>query len=141
MIQWLRICLPTQGTQVRFLVRELSISHAVGQLSPRAAITEPVGSRACMPQLEKTMCCNEDPAQPKVEEKIIKKTLELNEFENNIYMLKLFHGASLVVQWLRLRAPNAGGPGSIPGQETRFHVLQLKIPCAATRTCSSQINR
>ena len=24
-------------------------------------------------------------------------------------------GASLAVQWLRLRAPNAGGPGSIPG--------------------------
>ena len=28
---------------------------------------------------------------------------------------------SLVVQWVRLRAPNAGGPGSIPGQETRSH--------------------
>ena len=26
---------------------------------------------------------------------------------------------SLVVQWLRLRAPNAGGPGMIPGQGTR----------------------
>ena len=31
-------------------------------------------------------------------------------------------GTSLVVQWLRLRAPNAGGPGSIPGQETRSHM-------------------
>ena len=28
-------------------------------------------------------------------------------------------GISLVVQWLRLHAPNAGGPGSIPGQGTR----------------------
>ncbi|TEA33565.1 hypothetical protein DBR06_SOUSAS3910125, partial [Sousa chinensis] len=28
---------------------------------------------------------------------------------------------SLVVQWLRFRAPNAGGPGSIPGQGTRSH--------------------
>ena len=28
-------------------------------------------------------------------------------------------GTSPVVQWLRLRAPNAGGPGSIPGQGTR----------------------
>ena len=28
-------------------------------------------------------------------------------------------GTSLVVQWVGLRAPNAGGPGSIPGQETR----------------------
>ena len=43
--------------------------NAVGQLSPRKAITEPVGSRACVPQLEKTMYCNEDPAQPKVEVK------------------------------------------------------------------------
>ena len=31
-------------------------------------------------------------------------------------------GTSLVAQWLRLRTPNAGGPGSIPGQGTRSHV-------------------
>ena len=30
---------------------------------------------------------------------------------------------SLVVQWLRLCEPNAGGPGSIPGQGTRSHML------------------
>ena len=35
---------------------------------------------------------------------------------------------SLVVQWLRLYAPNAGGQGSIPGQGTRSHMVQLKIP-------------
>ena len=29
-------------------------------------------------------------------------------------------GTSLVVQWLRLCAPNAGGMGSIPGQGTRI---------------------
>ena len=29
-------------------------------------------------------------------------------------------GTSLVVQWLRLSAPNAGGVGSIPGRGTRF---------------------
>ena len=29
----------------------------------------------------------------------------------------LLNGTSLVAQWLRLCAPNAGGPGSIPGQE------------------------
>ena len=28
-------------------------------------------------------------------------------------------GTSLVVQWLRFCAPNAGGPGSIPGQGTK----------------------
>ncbi|TEA28488.1 hypothetical protein DBR06_SOUSAS2010115, partial [Sousa chinensis] len=46
---------------------------------------------------------------------------------------------SLVVQWLRLCTPNAGGLGLIPRQGTRshmpqlrVHVLQLKIPHAAT---------
>ena len=43
-------------------------------------------------------------------------------------------------------APNAGGPGSIPGQGTRSQVLklrvcmpQLKLPRAATKTWSGQI--
>ena len=40
---------------------------------------------------------------------------------------------SLVVQWLRLHSPNAGGPGSIPGQRTRYHRLQLKMLHAARR--------
>ncbi|TEA33198.1 hypothetical protein DBR06_SOUSAS8010047, partial [Sousa chinensis] len=40
---------------------------------------------------------------------------------------------SLVVQWLRLCAPRAGGPGSIPFQGTRSHMPQLKIPHAATK--------
>ena len=38
-VQWLRIRLPTQGTQVRALVRE--IPHATEQLIPCAATTEP----------------------------------------------------------------------------------------------------
>jgi len=53
-------------------------------------------------------------------------------------------GTSLVVQWLRLHAPNAGDLGSIPGQGTRSHMLQprvrmlqLKIMCAANRTWCS----
>ncbi|TEA38318.1 hypothetical protein DBR06_SOUSAS110180, partial [Sousa chinensis] len=29
---------------------------------------------------------------------------------------------SLAVQWLSLCAPNAGGPGLIPGQGTRSHM-------------------
>ena len=35
-------------------------------------------------------------------------------------------GTSLVVQWLGLHAPNAGGSISIPGQGTGSHVTQLK---------------
>ncbi|TEA29429.1 hypothetical protein DBR06_SOUSAS8610118, partial [Sousa chinensis] len=34
---------------------------------------------------------------------------------------------SLVVQWVRLHAPNAGDPGSIPGQGTRSRMLQLRV--------------
>ena len=37
-------------------------------------------------------------------------------------------GTSLVVQWLRLCVPNAGGPGLMPGQGTRYHMPQLKDP-------------
>ena len=44
---------------------------------------------------------------------------------------------SLVVQWLRLHMLNARSLGSIPGQETRPHMPQLKIPHIATK--SSQV--
>ena len=46
-------------------------------------------------------------------------------------------GSSMVVQWLRLCTLNTGGLVLISGQETRFHMPQLrvympqlKIPCA-----------
>ena len=42
-------------------------------------------------------------------------------------------GTSLVVQYLRLHAPNAGGLGLIPGQGTRCCMLQLEIPHATTK--------
>ena len=35
-------------------------------------------------------------------------------------------GSVLAVQWLRLCAPNTGGPGSILSQGTRFHMAQLR---------------
>ena len=59
-------------------------------------------------------------------------------------------GTSLVVLWLRLCAPNARDPGSIPGQGTSSHMLQLKNPWshnddqrsrAATKTQNSQVNK
>ena len=74
-------------------------------------------------------------------------------------------GTTQVVHQLRLRAPNAGGPGTIPGRETRSRMPQLracmpqlkkkishaaakmkilhvavKIPHAATKTPCDQIN-
>ena len=39
---------------------------------------------------------------------------------------------SLEVQWLRLHAPNVGGPGLIPGQGTRSR-LRRQRPCAAPK--------
>ena len=47
-----------------------------------------------------------------------------------VHIKKIFKkkpkGTSLVVQWLRLLAPNTGGPGSIPGQGTRSHMPQQR---------------
>ena len=40
----------------------------------------------------------------------------------------------LTVQWLRLRVPNAGDLGSIPGQGARFHMPQLKSSHPTTKT-------
>ena len=42
-------------------------------------------------------------------------------------VLEMSIGTSLVVQWLKLHAPSAGGLGSIPGQGTRSHMLQLRV--------------
>lgn len=52
---------------------------------------------------------------------------------------KIKWGISLVIQWLGLRAPNAGALGLIPGWRTRshmpslgIHTFQRKVPRAAT---------
>ena len=59
---------------------------------------------------------------------------------NSVYLL--------VVHWLGLHAFNAGALASILGQGTRSHMPQLrvhmphlKIPCFATKTWHSQINK
>ena len=73
------------------------------------------------------------------------------------FQVKKTKETSLVVQRLRLHAPNAGGRGSIPVQRTRSHMPQLragmpqeqscmpqqrpKIPSAAIKTWHSQINK
>ena len=49
--------------------------------------------------------------------------IQLNECVKLYHIINLhFLRTSLVAQWLRLRAPNAGGPGSIPDQGTRSHM-------------------
>ena len=44
---------------------------------------------------------------------------------NVLYFSKVSR-TPLTVQWLKHHTPNAGGPGSIPGQETRGHMMQLR---------------
>ena len=65
----------------------------------------------------------------------------LGKILNDLYTIKnRISGTYLVIQWLRLHAPNAMDLGSIPGQGTRshmqqvrVHLLQVKILCTATR--------
>ena len=55
----------------------------------------------------------------------------------------LGEGTSLVVQWLRLQAPNAGGLGLIPGQGTRSHMPQLRVhmPQLRSGTAKKSVNK
>ena len=45
--------------------------------------------------------------------------------KNLNYFKTLIPGTYLVVQWLRLHVPNAGGPVSILGRGTRSHMQKL----------------
>ena len=51
---------------------------------------------------------------------------ELITAGQEIVCLRSHSGTSLVVQWLRPHASSAGGPGLIPGQGIRSHMLQTK---------------
>ena len=48
-------------------------------------------------------------------------------------------GTSLVVQWVRLCAPNAGGLGSIAGWGTRSHMPQLRVRMLQRRSHVPQL--
>ena len=63
------------------------------------------------------------------------------------YLRRRSWGTSLAVQWLRCHTPNARGLGLILGQQTRLHILrlrvhrwQLKVLHATTKIQCSQIN-
>ena len=74
------------------------------------------------------------------------RCLPLNSYYSNVF-LSLFYPllrnsilrTSLVVQWLRLRAPNARSLGSIPGQRTRPHMPQLRPNIAKQKNFFSSI--
>ena len=57
---------------------------------------------------------------------------------NNMFKLSSWDFPGVPV--VKTLCSKAGGLGSIPGQRTRSHMLQLKILCASTRT-SAQPNK
>ena len=58
----------------------------------------------------------------------------------NASIINLVMRDFLVVQWLRLHAPNAGGLGSIPGQETKIsNPMNQLSPSATVKTQQGQI--
>ena len=68
-------------------------------------------------------------------------TLDSKSFASNSQLLptslstlRTGRGTSLVVQSLRLRVPNAGGVGSIPGQGTKIPHTAWRSACAHTHT-------
>ena len=66
----------------------------------------------------------------------LRKALQL--FYLIIFLLQdLDQGTSLMIQWLRILTPNAGGLGSIPSQGTRSHMPQLRVCMLQLKPCSS----
>ena len=65
----------------------------------------------------------------------------LKTFNTGIVNKEARKGTSLVVQRLRLRLSKCRVMGSIPGQGTRSHMLQLKILHTAIETWRNQINK
>ena len=57
----------------------------------------------------------------------------------NKKIIKIKIGTSLVVQWLRLCAPNTGGPGLIPGRGTRSHKPQLSVFMLQRKLCEPKL--
>ena len=87
---------------------------------------------------------------PKLSNRTIKpKSVELNTsvpfvcvitplLESSIILLlselETTFGTSLVMQWIGLHTPSAGGPGSIPSQGTRSHIhAATESPHATTK--------
>ena len=60
-----------------------------------------------------------------------------------VAILKAGTETYLLVQQLRLHAPNAGDLGSILGQGTRSHILQLRVHMMQQKdtTCPNSINK
>ena len=80
-----------------------------------------------------------------------------NSQSSNFHKCQLSAEGMIGDQWLRLCAPNTGVPGLVPGQGTRSHMPQLRVPtlrlkiahatikdprcCTATKTQHSQTSK
>ena len=53
-VQWLGICLPMQGTQIRIPGQGTKVQHTMWQLSLHATTTEPMSCGAHRPQEERS---------------------------------------------------------------------------------------
>ena len=60
-------------------------------------------------------------------------TLHLTSIFIVLQKKKIHSRNSLVILGLRLHAPSAGDLGWIPGQGTRSHMLQLRVPVLQLR--------
>ena len=50
----------------------------------------------------------------------------MNEELPSLYIPIILEGVSAPYQWLRLLTPHVEGPGLVPGQGIRSHMLQLR---------------
>ena len=118
-VQWLRICLPVQGTWVWSLVQEDStytgnsvhVPQLLKRLHPTAHTLQqqkPPQQQVCTPQLENS---------PQVQQQRAKSKWK-TRCKNCI--LKKWGRNSMLVQWLGLYAIIATDQCSIPGQGTKI---------------------
>ena len=112
------------------------------------SISVPVSKRLCSVESATLLCCLSHRSVLKVIIFSIHHTADnptgiTRDPSFPIFKTWKFSGTSLMVQWLRVRASNAGAQGSTLGQRTRAHLPRWrpKILSAATKTCHSQINK
>ena len=118
-----------------------------GRPSPGLTVPWPprAGRAKCMQSPQVPRCFSDGRSQGKGEGRVHvypDKSLSSRTIHIRIWGAGyLAPGMSLVVQWLKISTPNAGGPCLTPGQGTSSHMPQLKIPHNAMKTRHSWINK
>ena len=108
--------IPGQGTK---------IPHAVGQLSPRTATTEPTHSRARVPQLDSPCATTTEPTHSGA----------MHHNQGEAYVLQREKPARRNQRSLHVTTREAQAPQQkIPHAATKIPHAATKIPCAPTKT-------